>query len=93
MVFSGPNSLHRVIEWKTDFGGEGRGRVTRDEGTGIVQVSVHGPEWWLWRWEKWLDSGSISQKELILRVRERKEGVRDDTKVFGLSGKKGSSLN
>lgn len=34
--------------------GEGGGWVTREEGTGIVQVSVHGPEWELWRWEKWL---------------------------------------
>lgn len=45
--------------------------MTREEATGIVQVSVHGPECWLWRWEKCLDSGSVFSEGLILRVREK----------------------
>lgn len=46
--------------------------MTREEATAaIVQVSVHGPECWLWRWEKCLDSGSLFPEGLILRVRQK----------------------
>ena len=51
LVLPGFNRLRLAAQWRLDYGVKGGGREHGGDSC-YNHMSVDGPEWWPWRWEK-----------------------------------------